>query len=264
MNDLWLNIFKEVDPALVKCLTLDRVLVSRAGDKLVTRFFASRLLEDREFSLLSKALRAAFPQAKASLRIGYPALREDVLNNISAYAKFISGLIARELPSAMPFMQWEEASWKKRGDLLIAEVDHLGVEYLTSQGVDRRVEDLLKELFNVELRVMMEPRGDEEARLIEIARKRNEEQERMAELARKACAADVSGTSCKTLSRQLLGRAIAEEALPLSELGEGANRVTVRGEILKSELRDLKNGSKLCSFALTDYTGTIACKSFVG
>ena len=69
MNDLWLNIFKELDPALVKSLTLDRVLVSRAGDKLVARFFSSRLLEDREFSLLVKALRAAFPQAKASLRI---------------------------------------------------------------------------------------------------------------------------------------------------------------------------------------------------
>jgi DNA polymerase-3 subunit alpha (Gram-positive type) len=50
----------------------------------------------------------------------------------------------------------------------------------------------------------------------------------------------------------------------MSELGEGVSRVTVRGEVLKSELRDLKNGSKLCSFALTDYTGTVACKAFVG
>ncbi len=40
--------------------------------------------------------------------------------------------------------------------------------------------------------------------------------------------------------------------------------MTVRGEVLKSEMRDLKNGSKLCAFALTDYTGTVACKAFVG
>ena len=149
MNDLWRNIFKDVDPALAGCLSLDRVLVSRAGDKLVARFFSSRILDDREFSTLSKALRAAFPQAKASLRISYPALREDVNSNIAAYAKFICRLIVRELPSAMPFLQWEEASWKMRGDLLIAEADRLGVEYLTSQGVDRRVEILLRELFGV-------------------------------------------------------------------------------------------------------------------
>jgi hypothetical protein len=157
MNDLWLNIFKEVEPALVGCLTLDRVLVSRAGDKLVARFFASRLLDDREFSMLSKALRAAFPQAKASLRVSYPALREDVTQNVERYAKFICGLVTREMPSAMPFLQWEEASWKMRGGLLIAEVDRMGVDYLVSQGVDRRVEALMKELFGVELRVMLEP-----------------------------------------------------------------------------------------------------------
>ncbi len=264
MNDLWLNIFKELDPALVRCLTLDRVLVSRAGDKLVARFFSSRLLEDREFSLLSNALRAAFPQAKASLRVGYPALRDDVLTNIPAYARFICGLIARELPSAMPFLQWEEASWKKRDGLLIAEVDRMGVEYLTSQGVDRRVESLLKDLFGVELRVVLEPSGDEEARLQEIARRRDEEQARMAEIARKACAVDANGASCKAVTKQLLGKAISEEAMPLSELGEGISRVTVRGEILKSEMRDLKSGSKLCTFALTDYTGTVSCKAFVG
>ncbi len=264
MNDLWRNIFKDVDPALALCLSLDRVLVSRAGDKLVARFFSSRILDDREFSTLSKALRAAFPQAKASLRISYPALREDVNSNIAAYAKFICRLIARELPSAMPFLQWEEASWKMRGDHLIAEVDRLGVEYLTSQGVDRRVELLLRELFGVEKRVTLEPRGDEEARLKDIARRREEEQERMAELARKACAADANGASCKTLSKQLLGRAIAEEAMPMNELGEDSGRVTLRGEVIKSELRDLKTGSKLCTFSLTDYTGTVSCKAFVG
>ncbi len=177
-----------------------------------------------------------------------------MLSNPPAYAKFVCGLITREMPSAMPFLQWEEASWKRRDGLLIAEVDRMGVEYLTSQGIGHRVEALLKDLFGVELRVALEPRGDEEARLQEIARRRDEEQARMAEIALKACAAEPNGASCKALSKQLLGKAIAEEALPISELGEGANRVTVRGEILKSELRDLKNGSKLCAFALTDFT----------
>ncbi len=211
MNELWRNIFKDVDPALVGCLTLDRVLVSRAGDKLVARFFASRVLEDREFSVLARALRAAFPGAKAYFRVSYPALKEDVLGNIAAYAPFICGLITRELPSAMPFLQWEEASWKMRGDLLIAEVDRLGVDYLAAQGVDRRVEALLKELFGAQVRVTLEPRGDEAARLQEIARKRGEEQALMAEMARKACAADAGGASCKALTRQLLGRTIAED-----------------------------------------------------
>jgi DNA polymerase-3 subunit alpha (Gram-positive type) len=265
MNDLWRDIFKDIDRALIDSLTLDRVLVARTGDKLVARFFSPRLLTDREFSLISKALRGAFPGTKASLRVSYPALREDVKANIAGYARFICGLIARELPSAMPYLRWEETSWKNRGGALIAQVDRLGVDYLTSQGVDRRVEQLLKELFGVEMRVVLEPKGDEEARLQEIARRREEEQERMAELARKACAADANGASCKAFSsRQLLGKAISQDPVAVSELSEGAGRVTVRGEVVKAELRDLKNGSKICSFALTDYTGTVACKAFVG
>jgi DNA polymerase-3 subunit alpha (Gram-positive type) len=265
MNELWRSIFKNIDPALSGCLTLDRVLVSRAGDKLVARFFSSRLMDDGEFSALSRAMREAFPQAQAKLRISYPALKDDVLSNISAYARFVCGLIVRELPGAMPFLQWEEADWKLRGDRLIVKVDRMGVQYLTGQSTERRVERLLKELFGLELHVALEPSGDEEARLEQIAKKRDEEQARMAELALKACAADAEGASCKAFSsKQLLGKPIGEDAVPVAELSEGSGRVTVRGEVLGAELRDLKNGSKLCTFALTDYTGTVACKAFVG
>ena len=62
----------------------------------------------------------------------------------------------------------------------------------------------------------------------------------------------------------MLGRPVTAEPMEISELVEEASKITICGEVLTAETRELKGGEmQLLSFALTDYTNTIKCKAFL-
>ena len=58
------------------------------------------------------------------------------------------------------------------------------------------------------------------------------------------------------------GRDFEGEPLPLSEIQSEMGEVTVRGEVLSLEKRELKNGNSLYGFVLSDYTDSIKAKIF--
>ncbi|MGE5507042.1 MAG: PolC-type DNA polymerase III [Chitinophagales bacterium] len=58
----------------------------------------------------------------------------------------------------------------------------------------------------------------------------------------------------------LLGRAVRGKPVPLAEVEEGMTRVTVRGEVLAVQSRTLKNGGRLVTFDITDYSDSLTVK----
>ena len=65
------------------------------------------------------------------------------------------------------------------------------------------------------------------------------------------------------VGRPILGKAIADHPVEIKELTSESGVVVVQGEIFRSETRELKGGEMLLlTFAVTDYTSSILCKSF--
>lgn len=60
----------------------------------------------------------------------------------------------------------------------------------------------------------------------------------------------------------ILGKQITEELISMSEVNQYSGRVSVQGEILRIEARELKSGKSLYSFDITDYTNSLTCKLF--
>lgn len=263
---MWPQLLKNLDEELVRCLTLDRVLMSRDGARMVIRFRAERLLTDKEYRLLCARMREGFPDARVSVRVSYPALRESVLEDVNQYARFVAGLIADQKPGTLPYLFWDDAKWRLSGDqkrLHVAVSGQMGADFLSQHQVDRMIEDMMRELFSIQCHVLIDVIGDEEQMLQKIREKRREEEQLLAEahVAREKVQASIKPTQDKLL----LGRSFSDPSIPISELTEDAGKVVLCGEVSRMELRDLKNGSsKLVSFSITDHTGACSCKAFVG
>jgi len=60
----------------------------------------------------------------------------------------------------------------------------------------------------------------------------------------------------------ILGRSIKEEPVPVSAITEEEKTVVVQGEVFNLEVKKLKSGRSLVTFALTDYTDSITVKWF--
>ncbi len=66
------------------------------------------------------------------------------------------------------------------------------------------------------------------------------------------------------IGKPILGRGIADRPIEMKELTSDAGLVVVQGDIFKLETKELKGGEMLLvSFAITDYTSSILCKTFM-
>ena len=263
MSQMWTQLLRELSPDLVGMLTLEKVMASRSGDRLTVCLNASRLLTGTEFRGVESQLRAGFPGAQVKLNVNYPALREAAQADVTTVSKFISGLVTQKIPGAKPYLHLGESLWKLKNEkLVVPVVDEMGEKYLTKQGADKLIEQLLQTLFSLPVHVLIEIKGDTEKRIQIIEEKRQEEQRRMAEDAMRLAAQ--AAAKEKPVSKQVLGKAITEPDIEISQLSEAITKAVVRGEVISMDTRDLKEGAtKLVTFSVTDYTGTVTCKMFV-
>ena len=57
---------------------------------------------------------------------------------------------------------------------------------------------------------------------------------------------------------------IHDPVIPMGEVTEDVGRCVVKGEIVSFDIKDAKNGeTKIVTFAMTDYTGSVNCKLFL-
>ena len=266
MSEMWLKLLANLDSGLVNCLTLDRVLMPRDGKRMVIRFAADRLLEGKEYKLLQRRMRGGFPAVTVSVRVTYPKLKDDVLADINKYAQFVAGLVVEQSPSAMPYLFWERAKWRFSKDterLHVDVADQMGAEYLAAHEVNGQIEALMKSLFGISVRVIIGAASESEQTISRIAQKREEEERLLAE-AHSAQAAAMVKQEEPMPDKLIMGKLFEAPDIPVSELTEDAGRVVLLGEVGGFELRELKNGSKLISFSLTDTTAACAVKAFLG
>ena len=66
-------------------------------------------------------------------------------------------------------------------------------------------------------------------------------------------------------SDALLGRTITDAPTPMNRVTEDIGKLTAVGEVSAFEMKDTKTGTtKIVSFSMTDYLGSINCKLFLG
>lgn len=61
----------------------------------------------------------------------------------------------------------------------------------------------------------------------------------------------------------IYGREFDDEPIPIQEISGEIGEVTIRGQIISFESREIRNERTILMFAITDFTDTIVSKIFV-
>ena len=264
MSEVWTQLLKNVDNGLTQSLSLERVTVSRLTGGLRAFFCASRVLTEREVKTVERAMRSGFPDQKMDVSVRYPALREDAIADINAYKNVILRKITKESPGSMPYLTWNAGQWLLEGNVIrIAVSAKEGVDFLRLRGVDKMIQNEIKDLFDIEATIAFETVGDEEERIKRIAEKRHEEEVRLAQ----AVIESTSATAVEednTPTGVIRGQDFTDPIISMKELTEDAGRVCLMGEVVNMEMRDTRNtNTKILTFTMTDYDGSVSCKAFL-
>ena len=260
MEEAWKAALADKLGALIDALFFDKAQVSRAGDKMNLFLHADRLLTDQECDKVRGAFRGFFRGVNLNVRFSYPALGPQLCGDISAYRAYLTRRVGKESPGSLPAL--EHALWEfQDGALVLGFQDEVNASFARRRGVEKMLAGLLKDEFAVNCPVRVAVSGDEKERLRQIAERQAEADRRLSEMVAKAN--QPAKDAKKAPPKVLYGRSIADREIEIMELTEDAGRVILKGEVLKTETRPLKNDTTiLVSFTLTDYTGTVYCKTF--
>ncbi len=264
MAELWRELIARDSPELSGALTLSRVSISKKTGRMTVQLFSERILTRSEFARLQASLAAAFPSVSLKLEVRYPALREAVRADIGRASRLLKELLSNKCPGAVHFLD-EQSAWQLEGDVLTVNASSgEGAEYLRMQGIDRILQDLMKDLFELPVKVVLKRTGDDERRIREINAARAREAEMLAMDTARTLASDKK-RGAPPPSDAIYGRPIHDPVIEMREITEDAGRIVVRGEVSDFEMRDTRNGqTKIVSFSLSDSTSSVNCKLFLG
>ena len=282
-------------PQLKGQLHAPRVVYVQSQGKVYITFESNVLVEEASFLKLEALLRRVFPQKPLALRVVSPGLKDDFLENISAYKQVLTDFLRRNYPASASWMS--QIDWRCDGKrITLTFPDAFSLEYMGRQNVAARLSQAVKDIFSAEVMVELTVAGDQEKRLAEIREERLREQtvtytpEQIAAMTqgdakpakehkeRKPSAPREKKPEQITperdpmlpvmtdhaIGKPIMGRAIADPPMEMKELASDAGLVVVQGDIFKLETKELKGGELLLvTFAITDYTSSILCKAFM-
>ena len=296
-EDLLGQIYAEL-PHLRGQLTSPQVVYVRAQGKVYITFESQVLVEEASFLKLESILRRIFPQKPLALRVVSPGLKRDFQDNIQAYKPVLTDFLKRNYPASVSWM--DQIDWRCQGDrITLTFPDPFSLEYMARQNVAARLAQAVKDIFSAEVKVELTVAGDQERRLQEMREERARAQavaysiedlharygepEKAPEPAEKKERKPSAPREQKpkepkkekgdspfpqmtdhAIGKPILGRGIADRPIEMKELASDSGLVVVQGDIFKLETKELKGGEMLLvSFAVTDYTSSILCKTFM-
>ena len=303
-EDLLGQIYQEL-PQLRGQLSSPRVVYVRAQGKVYITFESGVLVEEKSFLRMEAILRRIFPQKPLALRVVSPGLKDDFMDNISAYKQVLTDFLKRNYPASISWM--DQIDWRADdGMITLTFPDPFSLEYMGRQNVAARLAQAVKDIFSAEVRVELTVAGDQEKRLAALREEKEKEQavaysvkdleiryqeapalrekkERKPSQPREKKPADAAAASAAkpeqppkkeepifpqmtnhAIGRPIMGRAIADRPVEMKELASDSGLVVVQGDIFKVETKELKGGEMLLlTFAVTDYTSSILCKTFL-
>ena len=277
-------------------LSLERVMVNREGTKILICFLSDQLVKEKEYLSLRGGFRKMFPQSAVSLRVCSPALSQNVREDIMQFAPFLIGCLSRTSPGLRPWL--EGVRWSLQGETLSVSVaSEAAFSYTKEVRLEQRLQKLMEDVFRMRLSVTVQSEEDKQSQRerLQLLEKRADEalkaeMGRFNQESKTAPEKNIESITDKnannTLDRngknspeinaqktseknvrngsRVYGNAIKESLTRMEDVGEDSGVIAIRGEVFSVQAKELRGGeTRLVSFLMTDYTGSVHCKLFV-
>ena len=160
--------------------------------------------------------------------------------------------LSNDIPSCRGWL--EGATYQlKDHTLKLILTQKIGCAYLTSRSVPSVLEKVLREEYQLEIKVVIDYDESADTNWTDFEELENSYQDRFINLQNKQ-----GDSSAKP--RMIMGKSCKKEIVPLHLIQEEEREVTIKGILFNLEKRVLKSGRLLFSFSITDKSDSLACK----
>ncbi|CAM2891138.1 PolC-type DNA polymerase III [Paenibacillus sediminis] len=181
---------------------------------------------------------------------------------VREYWKLFIEWVQREIPSVNGWMA--RAKHEVEGDLVfVTMTDSTSLELARKKQIDQAIISFFEQFFTLSLRVKLQV-GETSNEVYDEFRQRQEQEEReVIKQMMTMIEAEVKKEDEDTSNLKLqIGYDIKDEPVPIMQIQDEEKKATIQGTIFGLEQKELRNGSTLFTFFLTDFSDSLQMKMF--
>lgn len=261
-------------PELRDLLMTPKVVYVASLRKAFITFEAKVLVEEKQFLVMERILRDAFPGRNLAIRVQSPGLKDDFLHHIAKYKPVLIDFLKRNYPASVSWL--DDMAWSCDGQVVtLVFPDDFSLRFMGGQNVAGRLATAIRDIFAAEVKVELAVAGDQEARMEMLRQQRAEERAREELMLRTKEHLAQGGTSSSNTGskgegkaaprkeKPLVGRPIADQVVEIRTLTQDSGKVAIQGEVFSVEVKELRGGERvLVILGVTDYTSSVLCKVY--
>ena len=246
---------------------IDRVEVSRSNRQWTFHIVKQKLLPQHVFVQFCGRIQQQFSHiASVSVVLHYTD-RVDDRSLVDEYWGLCVDWLKQTVVSVNGWIAKAHVE-ASAGQITVSLLDSTGLELAKRKQIDQYISRFFEERFSrtyrVRLQVLESPHEE-----YEKFQQRREEEDRLllqtlieeAEAAKRNAGAP--GKENAKSERLVFGYEIKDEPVPIQNIRDEERRITIQGHVFSLDVKELRNGSTLYSFNITDYTDSISVKVFV-
>lgn len=253
---------KEVNAAYFADGYIQQVEVSRQNREWLFALEKSSLIPSDVYRSFCRMIQEKFAHiAKVRFVLHYTeeVARERV---IEEYWQLLLDWVQRQEVSINGWLAKAEMS-VQGSRITIAMLDSIGLEQARKKNVDRHIQRFFREFFALDCQVGFQLHENRQEVMEEFSKQRERDED--AVIRDMVSSIEKEAESEKLADAELklmLGNDIRDVPVPLSAIQDVEKKVTVQGMIFNLDSKELKNGTTLYTFNLTDFTDSILVKAF--
>ncbi|GIP27342.1 DNA polymerase III PolC-type [Paenibacillus sp. J23TS9] len=256
----------EIPPGLIDPYFLDgyieQVETSRSNQEWVISIIKESLVPAEVYRNFCLKLRDKMQHiAKVSFIFKYgPSVdHEEIINT---YWQLFLEWIHREIPSVNGWMG--RAAHELDGDtLMVTMTDNTSLELARKKQIDQAIIRFYNQYFALPLRVKVQAGEVSREAYEEFEQKKLQEEREVIEKMITSMEAEARSTDEDGEEVRLqIGYDIKEQPVPIQEIQDEEKKITIQGTIFGLDSKELRNGSTLFMFNLTDFSDSLQMKMF--
>ncbi len=271
-------------------IRINEIKAYTQSERVDIHVVSGELLTYREIILIETDMKKIFDNKELKLKISFDTGKP--LHEILAeYKDELISFSSVKMPYAAVILK--DSKWYLNNDKLLIELSVAGGEILKTRGFEKFAEKMLMSLFAASVRVeitggeykdemhekYLSLRAEQDKLLNSIIEKENgllnryedrdsesisREYDNYHTEEEKKSAGNKKSRHKSAADSAIYGKQINDDVIELSKVKQYTGKIfTAAGDVISTEFKQTKGQRTICTFVITDYTGSAMCKLFV-
>jgi DNA polymerase-3 subunit alpha (Gram-positive type) len=241
---------------------IDKVEVSRKNREWTFYLVKSTLVPQDVYRSFCRMIQEKFAHlAKIRFILRFTEEVDDGLLVREYWSLFIEW-IQREVVSVNGWLS-KAGVEVERQVITVTLLDPLGLELARKKQVDTYIGRFFRDYFQKEFEIRLKAGESRQEAYEQFAREIREEEQSVAlDILSRVQKEEEAAGMPEAEIRLMIGYEIKDDPVPLQEIREEEKKIAIQGTVFGLEVKELRNGSTLFTFNVTDFTDSIAVKAF--